>query len=85
LDKLKQAQKKLEELLQQLREEELKQMLAKLQARCEKMLNMQMVVKTSTEELDKAIAALPLKKTWKGRRSALIGVGGCRGWYCAGG
>ena len=52
----------MEELLQQLREEELKQMLAKLQARCEKMLNMQMAVKTSTEELDKAISTLPSKK-----------------------
>ena len=62
LDKLKQAQKKLEDLLQQLREEELKQMLAKLQARCEKLLNMQIAVKTSTEELDKAIAALSTKK-----------------------
>ncbi len=62
LDKLKQAQKKLEELLQQLREEELKQMLAKLQARCEKLLNMQIAVKTSTEELDKAIGSLSTKK-----------------------
>ena len=62
LDKLKQAQKKLEDLLQQLREEELKQMLAKLQARCEKLLNMQIAVKTSTEELEKAIAALSTKK-----------------------
>lgn len=45
-----------------MREEELKQMLAKLQARCEKLLNMQIAVKTSTEELDKAIAALSTKK-----------------------
>jgi len=62
LDKLKQAQKKLEELLQQIREEEMKRLLAQLQTRCEKMLNMQISVKTSTEELDKAIKALPSQK-----------------------
>ncbi len=59
LDKLKQAQKKLEELLQQIREEEMKKLLAQLQQRCEKMLNMQISVKTSTEELDKAIQSQP--------------------------
>ncbi len=47
--KLEEAKKKLEDLLRQLREEELERLLAQLQARCEKMLAMQMQVLAGTE------------------------------------
>jgi hypothetical protein len=46
--KLKEAQKKLEDLLRQLREEEIERLLAQLQARCEKMLSMQREVLEGT-------------------------------------
>ena len=52
---LKAAQKKLEELLRQLREEEIERILAQLQARCEKMLAMQKAVRDGTVLLDKTI------------------------------
>jgi len=54
-DKLKAAQKQLEKLLQQMREEELERVLAALQARCEKMLMMQQQVLVGTEDLHKVI------------------------------
>lgn len=62
VDKLKEAQKKLEDLLKQLREEELERLLAQLQSRCEKMLAMQIAVRDSTVNLDKAILSSPDKK-----------------------
>lgn len=46
---LEAAKKKLEDLLRQLREEELERLLAQLQARCEKMLAMQIQVLAGTE------------------------------------
>jgi hypothetical protein len=55
LEQLKFAQKRLEELLKQLREEEIERLLAALQARCERMLAMQIGVRDGTVALDKAI------------------------------
>ncbi len=55
IDKLEAAKKKLEQLLKQIREEELERLLAALQARCEKMLAMQIAVLHGTEGVDKAI------------------------------
>jgi hypothetical protein len=55
VDKLKQAQKKLEDLLRQLREEEIERILAALQGRCEKMLAMQKDVREGTIVLDKTM------------------------------
>src|SRR5262245_27805736 len=62
IKKLEEARKKLEKLLQQTREEELERLLAALQARCEKMLAMQIAVYHGTKDLDKAILAQPDKK-----------------------
>ncbi len=55
IEKLKAAKKKLENLLRQMREEEIERVLAALQARCEKMLMMQKQVLAGTEDLDKVI------------------------------
>ncbi len=55
LKKLNDAKKRLEALLKQLREEEIERILAALQARCEKMLAMQIAVRDGTVGLDKAI------------------------------
>ncbi len=55
LKELKIAQRRLEELLKQLREEEIERLLAALQARCEKMLAMQIGVRDGTVALDKGI------------------------------
>ncbi len=63
VDKLKQAQKKLEELLKQLREEEIERLLAQLQGRCEKMLAMQIAVRDGTTALDKIILGTTDKKS----------------------
>src|SRR5262249_39826295 len=54
---LEEAKKKLEKLLRQMREEELERLLAALQARCEKMLVMQMQVLDGTVATDKGIRA----------------------------
>lgn len=48
---LEAAKKKLEQLLNQMREEELERLLAALQVRCEKMLAMQLQVLTGTEQV----------------------------------
>jgi hypothetical protein len=53
--KMEEAKKKLENLLRQMREEEIERVLAALQARCEKMLMMQIQVLGGTEETDRAI------------------------------
>jgi hypothetical protein len=55
IDKLNQAKKQLEDLLKQLREQEVERILAQLQARCEKMLAMQTLVRDGTVVLDKNI------------------------------
>jgi hypothetical protein len=59
LKRLQAAQKKLEDLLRQLREEEIERLLTKLEARCRHMLAMQIAVRDGTVELDKAIQANP--------------------------
>jgi hypothetical protein len=55
IDKMEAAKKKLERLLQQMREEEIERVLAALQARCEKMLMMQQQVLAGTEDTEKII------------------------------
>jgi hypothetical protein len=55
IDKMEAAKKKLERLLQQLREEEIERVLAALQARCEKMLMMQQQVLGGTQDTEKVI------------------------------
>ncbi len=51
IEALKQAEKKLEDLLAQLREEELERLLGKLEGRCRLMLEMQIEVRDATVEL----------------------------------
>ena len=55
IDKIEEAKKKLENLLRQMREEEIERVLAALQARCEKMLMMQQQVLAGTEDTDRVI------------------------------
>jgi hypothetical protein len=55
IKQLEAAKKKLENLLRQMREEEIERVLAALQARCEKMLMMQKQVLAGTEDLDRVI------------------------------
>ncbi|HEY1861707.1 MAG TPA: hypothetical protein VGG61_15205 [Gemmataceae bacterium] len=62
IEKLKEVQKKWEELLRQLREEEIERVLAALQARCERMLAMQIVVRDGTVVVDKTVQDLPNKQ-----------------------
>lgn len=59
---LEKAKKKLEDLLRQIREEEIERLLAALQSRCERMLAMQMQVLHGTEQVDKAVKVNPDKK-----------------------
>jgi hypothetical protein len=59
--KLEEAKKKLEDLLRQLREEELERLLASLQARCEKMLAMQINVQEGTIRVAREIDRSPDK------------------------
>ena len=60
------AKKKLEKLLQQMREEEIERVLAALQARCEKMLMMQIQVLAGTEQTDKLVQKRPNKQPDRG-------------------
>jgi hypothetical protein len=62
IDELEKAKKKLEELLNQIREEELEKLLAALQARCQRMLEMQIRVLAGTERVDKGIQGTKDKK-----------------------
>jgi hypothetical protein len=62
IQKLQDAQKQLEKLLRQIREEELERVLAALQARCEKMLIMQKQVLVGTIDTDVAIKKTDDKK-----------------------
>src|SRR5207245_7397755 len=57
IDDLIRARDEFERLLRQVREEELKQLLANLEARCRLMLQMQIEVQEGTIRVDKAIAA----------------------------
>jgi hypothetical protein len=59
IEKLEQAQEKLEEILRQLREEEQERLLAALQLRCERMLQMQIEVYEQTVRVDRAIQENP--------------------------
>jgi hypothetical protein len=59
LNKLNEAKKQLEDLLRQLREEEIERLLARLEARCRHMLAMQKAVRDGTVELDKVIKGNP--------------------------
>jgi hypothetical protein len=60
LKKLNEAKKQLEDLLRQLREEEIERLLARLEARCRHMLAMQIKVRDGTVELDKVIQGNPM-------------------------
>ncbi len=62
LKELEEARKKLEEILRQLREEELERLLAALEARCQKMLQMQIEVRDGTVRLSKTIEETEDKK-----------------------
>jgi hypothetical protein len=59
IEKLEQAQEKLEEILRQLREEEQERLLAALQLRCERMLQMQTEVYEQTVRVDRTIQENP--------------------------
>jgi hypothetical protein len=73
LENLRAAQKKLEDLLRQLREEEIERLLAKLEARCRHMLALQIAVRDGTVELDKVIKANPKgEPTRAGRHSSNV-------------
>src|SRR5262249_15603556 len=62
IDKLDEARRRLEEILKQLREEEIERLLAQLQARCEYMLQLQKEIYEGTVRLDKTIGENPEKK-----------------------
>lgn len=62
IKKLEEVRKQWEELLRQLREEELKRLLEALQVRCQRMLAIQIEVYDGTVRVDKAIAQNPDKK-----------------------
>jgi hypothetical protein len=62
IDNLEEAKKKLEDLLRQTREEELERLLAALEARCRKMLEMQIAVLAGTEATHKAVLSRAEKK-----------------------
>jgi hypothetical protein len=62
IDKLEEARRKLEEILRQLREEEQERILAALQQRVERMLQMQIEVYEGTTRVERAIADNPDKK-----------------------
>jgi hypothetical protein len=63
IKELESAKKKIEELLKQLREEELERLLAQLQARCEKMLAMQIRVYNETKRIFEVVDGRPGKKS----------------------
>ena len=72
IDKMEAAKKKLEKLLQQMREEEIERVLAALQARCEKMLMMQIQVLGGTEDTDKAVQRNADKKPTRENKQAAL-------------
>ncbi len=73
-EKLEAARKKLEDLLKQLREEEIERLLAALQARCQHMLNLQIIVRDGTVDLDKAIQAYADKKATRADEQASLAL-----------
>jgi hypothetical protein len=72
IKKLEEARKRLEEILRQLREEEMERLLARLQARCERMLAMQIEVYEGTIRVDKAIAQNPDKKASRSEEQSAL-------------
>jgi hypothetical protein len=74
LEKLRAAQKKLEDLLKQLREEEIERLLAALQARCQHMLALQIAVRDGTVDLDKVIQGNPDQKPTRADDQASLGL-----------
>jgi hypothetical protein len=62
IKKMEEVRKRWEELLRQLREEEMERLLAALQIRCERMLAMQIEVFEGTTRVEKAIGQNPDKK-----------------------
>ena len=72
IKKMEEAKKKLEKLLQQMREEEIERVLAALQARCEKMYIMQVEVLAGTEDLDKSIQKNADKKPTQPNKLAAL-------------
>jgi len=62
IKEMNEAKKKLEELLRQIREEELERLLAALQGRCQRMLDMQIAVQSGTVKVEKAILTNADKK-----------------------
>jgi hypothetical protein len=62
IDNLQKTKEELEKLLRQTREEELERLLAALEARCRKMLDMQVAVLAGTEQTHKSIQARADKK-----------------------
>ena len=62
IKKMEEVRKRWEELLRQLREEEMERLLAALQVRCERMLAIQIEVYESTVRVEKAIEQNPDKK-----------------------
>lgn len=74
IDKLEDAKKKLEKLLQQMREEEIERVLAALQARCEKMLMMQKQVLAGTIDLEAGINKNADKKPTRQNKAEALGL-----------
>jgi hypothetical protein len=70
LKKLNEAKKQLEDLLRQLREEEIERLLARLEARCRHMLAMQIKVRDGTVELDKTIQGNPMSQPTRADQQA---------------
>jgi hypothetical protein len=70
LKKLNEAKKQLEDLLRQLREEEIERLLARLEARCRHMLAMQIKVRDGTVELDKIIQGNPMSQPTRADQQA---------------
>ncbi|HTU23336.1 MAG TPA: hypothetical protein VMG10_35200 [Gemmataceae bacterium] len=70
LDKLNQAKKQLEDLLRQLREEEIERLLARLEARCRHMLALQIGVRDDTVSLDKTIKGNPKSESTRADQQA---------------
>ena len=62
IDELEKARKRLEEILRQLREEEMERLLAALEQRCNRMLAMQIEVHHDTVRVDRDIQDTPDKK-----------------------
>jgi RNA binding exosome subunit len=72
LDKLNQAKKALEDLLRQLREEEIERLLARLEQRCRRMLALQIGVRDDTVALDKVITSNPDGKATRADQQASL-------------